>query len=224
MSFDVSKHLGGATMRAKSDVANKLVGMFLHEVSRKVAAKVGMGVRDTRYIQSVTEAFGSNCLYCRKSLEKDRAAVEHLDGMNRFRAGLHIPGNVAVSCVRCNREKRRDDQLPILKLAQTGWESFLAHDGTCCPQNCKSCAYWYSVWPDPAERAQKLMSCRQKTSVFRSGHAEFIRLNDYLRSELINHLDEVYRDCQTFATESIKKRAAETLASLESVFDSGNAR
>jgi len=215
MSFDVSKHLGGATMRAKSDVANKLVGMFLHEVSRKIAAKVGIGVRDPRYVQSVTQTFGANCLYCGKSLEQDRAAVEHLDGMNRFRAGLHIPGNVAVSCVRCNREKRRDDQIPILKLALTGWESFLAHDGTRCPQNCKSCYYWNSVWSDPVERDQKLKSSRERISTFRSIHAETIRLNDYLRSELVTHLEQVYRDCQAFATDSIRRRTDETLANLE---------
>lgn len=46
--FDVSKHLGGATMRAKSDVANKLVGMFLHEVSRKISARIGLGIRDSQ--------------------------------------------------------------------------------------------------------------------------------------------------------------------------------
>ena len=62
MSFDVSKHLGGATLRAKSDVANKLVGMFLHEVSRKITVKLGMGIRDPRYVKSVTDSFGGGCL------------------------------------------------------------------------------------------------------------------------------------------------------------------
>lgn len=215
MSFDVSKHLGGATMRAKSDVANKLVGMFLHEVSRKISSKIGLGVRDARYVQSVTESFGSECLYCGRTLELDRAAVEHLDGMNRFRAGLHIPGNVALSCVRCNREKRRDDQTIILHLAQTGWESFLSHDGSRCQPKCMNCAYWRAVWPDEAERGDRLLASRQKILDFRKSHGEGIRLNDILRSELIAHLDAVYRDCQNFATESIRRRTEETLATLE---------
>jgi hypothetical protein len=61
--------------------------------------------------------------------------------MNRFRVGLHVPGNVAVACRRCNSEKRRDDQKVALILATTGWESFLAHDGTRCAAVCKTCSY-----------------------------------------------------------------------------------
>lgn len=219
MSFDVSKHLGGATMRAKSDVANKLVGMFLHEVSRKITAKVGMGVRDPRYAQSVSASFGSGCLYCGKALELDRAAVEHLDGMNRFRAGLHIPGNVALSCVRCNREKRRDDQTIVLHLAPSGWESFLSHSGKRCRPNCMNCSYWLAMWPDETERVERLIAGRQRILEFRQIHSEGIRLNDILRPGLIAHLDEVYRDCQTFATESIRRRTEETLAILENESD-----
>lgn len=202
-------------MRAKSDVANKLVGMFLHEVSRKITAKIGMGIRDSRYAQSVSESFGTGCLYCKRPLELDRAAVEHLDGMNRFRAGLHIPGNVALSCTRCNREKRRDDQIVELHLAPSGWESFLSHNGTRCQPKCMNCAYWRAVWPDLTERDDRLMGSRQRISDFRTSHGEGIRLNDILRSSLIAHLDEVYRDCQIFATESIRRRTEETLAILD---------
>jgi hypothetical protein len=215
MSFEVSKHLGRATMRAKSDVANKLVGMFLHEVSRKITAKMEMSVRDTRYSQTVSESFGSGCLYCGRPLERDRSAVEHLDGMNRFRAGLHIPGNVALSCVRCNREKRRDDQMIALYLASSGWESFISHDGSKCPPECMNCSYWRSVWPDEVERMTRLVSARQRIIEFRNRHDECLRLNEILRPGLIAHLAEVYRDCQTFATESIRKRTEEALAILE---------
>jgi Fe2+ or Zn2+ uptake regulation protein len=215
MSFDVSKHLGGATMRAKSDVANKLVGMFLHEVSRKITAKIGLGVRDSRYAHSVTQSFGTGCLYCGKALELDRAAVEHLDGMNRFRAGLHIVGNVALSCVRCNREKRRDDQTVVMHLAPSGWECFLSHDGTRCQPKCMNCLYWRTLWPDEAERGERLTANRLRILEFRKIHSEGIRLNDILRSGLIAHLDEVYRECQAFATESIRRRTEETLAALE---------
>src|SRR4051812_21277901 len=98
MSFDTSAYLRRATGRAKSDVANKLISMLLHEVSRKLCSKMELSVNDPRYAKAVCEAFGSNCCYCGRTLESDRASVEHLDGMNRFRIGLHIPGNVIVAC------------------------------------------------------------------------------------------------------------------------------
>ena len=152
MNFETSAYLRKATSRAKSDVANKLVSMLLHDVSRKISLKLGMSVTDASYANAVQEAFGANCCYCRSALEKDRAAVEHLEGMNRFRLGLHIPGNVIVACKRCNGEKRRDDQLKILTLAESGWESFLSHDSTRCGDNCTNCRYWKTIWPDAAER------------------------------------------------------------------------
>jgi len=145
MSFDSSAYLRRATGRAKSDVANKLVSMFLHEISRRLASGLDFGVTDPNYAFAVFKAFGNACCYCGRALESDRAAVEHLDGMNRFRVGLHIPGNVIVSCTRCNREKRRDDSTPKLVLADSGWESFLSHDSTRCVAGCNSCAYWNSV-------------------------------------------------------------------------------
>lgn len=154
-------------------------------------------------------------MYCGRSLELDRTAVEHLDGMNRFRAGLHIPGNVALSCVRCNREKRRDDQTIMLHLAPSGWESFLSHDGTRCQPKCLNCAYWRAMWPEAGERDEKLMASRQKILQFRKTHIEGIRLNNILRSSLVAHLEEVYRDCQAFATECIRTKTEETLAILE---------
>lgn len=208
-------------MRAKSDVANKLVGMFLHEVSRKIMVKLGKGVRDSQYGESVKLFFGNGCLYCGKGLEMDRAAVEHLDGMNRFRAGLHIPGNVALSCVRCNREKRRDDQAVLLPLAPSGWESFLAHNGVNCPPKCMNCVYWQTRWPDAADRNMKLTNTRIRIHKFRGLHHEGIAINDLLRPSLIAHLNEVYRDCQAFATDSIRKRTEETLAILDLMSSSG---
>jgi hypothetical protein len=124
MTFQTSLYMRRATGRAKSDVANKLVSMLLHEVSRKICGSLKLNVSDSDYIEAVVQRFGDCCCYCERPLENDRAAVEHLDGMNRFRAGLHIPGNVTVSCKKCNNEKRRDDQRPELVLANSGWESF----------------------------------------------------------------------------------------------------
>ena len=152
--FPTSAYLQRATSRAKSDVANKLVSMFLHELSRKISNALQLSVTDAAYGQAVTAAFGSACCYCGRELEMVRAAVEHLDGMNRFRLGLHIPGNVIVACKSCNCEKRRDDQLVELVLAESGWESFLSHQSVRCTSNCKNCSYWHRVWPDAVQREQ----------------------------------------------------------------------
>ncbi|MDA0767020.1 MAG: HNH endonuclease signature motif containing protein [Verrucomicrobia bacterium] len=162
MSFDVAMALKKSTGRAKSDVANKLVSMFLHEVSRKVCVAGGMAVSDPLYGESVIRSFGQNCAYCGSSLENDRSAIEHLDGMNRIRVGLHVPGNVAMACKPCNNEKRRDDQIPQLILANSGWESFLCHDGSRCLEDCKTCAYWAYKWP--SEGTRRTSSQRQKSA------------------------------------------------------------
>ena len=104
ISFQTAAYLRKATGRAESDVANKLVSMFLHEVSRKICASLDLNISDPKYANVVVVKLGDNCCSGGRPLESDRAAVEHLDGMNRFRAGLPIPGNVIISCKRCNNE------------------------------------------------------------------------------------------------------------------------
>ena len=138
--FDPGWQLKTATRRAKSDVANKLVSMFLHSLSRKLCEGWQSKIEDENYLQQVKEFFSDRCPYCRIVLTKANAIVEHPDGMNRLRAGLHVPGNVLLACKRCNSEKRRDDSLRALVLAQSGWESFLSHDGTRCDAACRTCA------------------------------------------------------------------------------------
>jgi len=127
---DPTSQLRSATRRAKSDVANKLVSMFLHELSRSISQDWPLKVDDEAYERLVREQFSNQCPYCCCDLAKTTCVIEHLDGMNRCRAGLHVAGNVLVACRRCNNEKRRDDSKPTLSLADSGWESFLSHDGT----------------------------------------------------------------------------------------------
>ncbi len=205
MSFDASAYLRRATGRAKSDVANKLVSMFLHEVSRRLCASLELRVSDPRYTAAVIEAFGANCCYCGRALETDRAAVEHLDGMNRFRVGLHVPGNVILACTRCNREKRRDDSQAKLTLAESGWESFLSHELSGCCAGCNSCAYWARVWPDQMERESKLKEAMEKISAFRSNYLPYLKLNERAKVVLKEKIDSIYRDCQAFATTRIRQ-------------------
>lgn len=203
MSFDSSIALRKATGRAKSDVANKLVSMFLHEVSARMCEQAGAWVPDASYRAAVTLAFGHDCVYCGRNLEHDRSAIEHLNGMNRFRAGLHVPGNVAVACRRCNSEKRRDDQTAELSLAESGWQSFLMHDGARCPETCKTCAYWRGIWPEASERAEHLRATISRILAFRAPFASFDASYRSLLPTLKERAEALYRSCQSFATEQI---------------------
>ena len=214
MTFSASACLRAATSRAKSDVANKLVSMFLHDLSRKICASLELSVTDPRYADAVHAAFGDNCCYCCQPLEKDRISVEHLEGMNRFRLGLHIPGNVIVACRRCNGEKRRDDQLDRLTLAECGWESFLSHDSTRCVAACNSCRYWGMVWPDPTERAETMKNARQKISAFRSQYPVSLQWSGSARTCLRQTVDSLYRRCQGFAADQIRTAVVEAFSSL----------
>ncbi len=208
MSFDVAVAFRKSTGRAKSDVANKLVSMFLHEVSRKACVAGGMTVSDPRYAESVVNAFGQQCFYCGKELESDRATVEHLDGMNRFRVGLHVPGNVAMACKRCNNEKRRDDQNPNLYLAENGWESFLSHDGIRCVPSCKTCVYWVSILPDKETRRTSLGVARERVRRFQEPYDRFVHWSANARDSIRQKIEVLYRDCQNFATAEIGKLTA----------------
>ncbi|MCX6838744.1 MAG: hypothetical protein NTX35_13175 [Verrucomicrobia bacterium] len=209
MNFDSSQALRKATGRAKSDVANKLVSMFLHEVSRRACEVGGSSVASADYLACVLGAFGHRCLYCNRDLEHDRAVVEHLDGMNRFRVGLHVPGNVAVACRRCNSEKRRDDQQAVLHLAPNGWGSFLSHDTSRCDVGCKTCNYWTSVWPDDSQRKEMLLGSQARIQDFRKPFTKYIAWSDHARSAIQSKVEGLYRACQAFATNEIDKLTSE---------------
>ncbi len=201
---DPTSQLRSATRRAKSDVANKLVSMFLHELSRSISQGWPLKVDDEVYEQLVRERFNSQCPYCCCDLANTVCVIEHLDGMNRCRAGLHVAGNVLVACKRCNNEKRRDDSLPSLSLADSGWESFLSHDGTRCPASCLTCRYWRSIWSDEIERRERLGQNLRRIQSFRSSFPEFQQILPAVRRMLPALLTKLYSDCQAFAEKEIK--------------------
>jgi len=209
--FDAGWQLRTATRRAKSDVANKLVSMFLHMLSRKLCEAWQLKIEDESYLAKVEEIFENRCPYCRAVLNKTNVIVEHPDGMNRLRAGLHVPGNVLLACRPCNSEKRRDDSLRALTLAQTGWESFLSHDGTRCDPSCRTCAYWKQLWPDLDLRKSELQQNTARISQFRATYSEFERVLPYLKEHLPHYLAILYKDCQTFADSRIESLMREFL-------------
>ena len=212
--FDPHWQLKTATRRAKSDVANKLVSMFLHLLSRKLCETWQLKIEDETYLAQVKNSFSNRCPYCRTILTKVNVIVEHPDGMNRLRAGLHVPGNVLLACKPCNSEKRRDDSLRELTLAQTGWESFLAHDGTLCDPSCRTCAYWKRLLPDPKQRQVELRRNAQRIACFRAMYAEFERVLPYLKEHLPHYLAILYKDCQTFAEDRIESLMREFLENI----------
>jgi hypothetical protein len=130
--------------------------------------------------------------------------IEHLDGMNRYRAGLHVPGNVLVACRMCNSEKRRDDSLKVLSLANTGWESFLCHDGARCFPSCLTCLYWKRVWEEDTERQQQLTDSLERIRGFRHAFSQFEEILPFLAEKLPALLTKLYSDCQDFADTEIK--------------------
>jgi len=201
---DPISKLRSATRRAKSDVANKLVSMCLHELSRRISQNWPVKVDGEEYEKLVRERFGGRCPYCSCDLTDANSVIEHLDGMNRYRAGLHVPGNVLVACKRCNGEKRRDDSLKVLSLAASGWESFLSHNGTYCSAACRTCRYWESVWKDGAERELRLRENMLRIRSFRSAFVEFDQVLPSLMETQPEILTKLYSDCQTFAETEIK--------------------
>jgi hypothetical protein len=201
---DATSQLRSATRRAKSDVANKLVSMFLHELSRRISQKWPIRVEGKEYEELVRKLFNNRCPYCSRDLVETVSVIEHLDGMNRYRAGLHVPGNVLVACRRCNSEKRRDDSQKVLSLATSGWESFLSHDGTRCAASCLTCRYWEGVWEDATERRTRLTENLEEIRTFRRAFSEFEPVQSALEQTLPVLLTKLYSDCQAFAEAEIK--------------------
>ena len=204
MVKDPTSQLRSATRRAKSDVANKLISMFLHELSRRISQDWPVKVDGEEYAELVRRKFNNQCPYCSRDLANTISVVEHLDGMNRYRAGLHVPGNVLIACRNCNSEKRRDDSSKVLSLARSGWESFLSHDGTRCAVSCRTCQYWRSIWEDETERRLRLGENLKRVRSFRRAFLEFERILPSLMGTLPALLTKLYSDCQTFAETEIK--------------------
>lgn len=178
--------------------------MFLHELSRRISRTWRIRIGGEEYAILIRQRFNNQCPYCRRPLAYSESVIEHLDGMNRYRGGLHVPGNVLVACKKCNGEKRRDDSVKTLSLAESGWASFLSHDGTRCAPSCGTCQYWKSVWGDEVERKTRLGENSERIRSFRSAFSEFELILPVLREILPEVLTKLYSDCQSFAETEIK--------------------
>jgi hypothetical protein len=178
--------------------------MFLHELSRRIAENWKFRIGGEEYETLVREWFNNECPYCSRPLADGQPVIEHLDGMNRFRAGLHVAGNVLVACRRCNGEKRRDDSAKTLSLAESGWASFLSHDGTRCAPSCLTCRYWSGIWTDETERRTRLRENSERIRSFRAAFPELEQILPAIRGALPELLTKLYSDCQSFAENEIR--------------------
>lgn len=95
---DATSQIRSATRRAKSDVPNRLISMFLHDLSRVISANWPIRVDSEEYEKLVHQSFDNRYPYCLRVPAASECAIEHLDGMNRCRAGLHVAGDVFVAC------------------------------------------------------------------------------------------------------------------------------
>jgi 5-methylcytosine-specific restriction endonuclease McrA len=209
---DSLKPLTRCNRRQKSDVAQKLVSMCLHELSAAlVHAQPDLRVEAASYIEMVRAVFGESCAFCARPLGED-THVEHLDAMNRLRAGLHVAGNVVLACKGCNNAKRTDDQRGTKIKGQSGWDSFLLHDGSRCPPGCPTCGYWTSVMPAAADRRRFLASRLELIRSFRARYHADDRLQ--CSGQFAERLEAIYREWQEKAAEEAMKFAAEAIPRL----------
>jgi 5-methylcytosine-specific restriction endonuclease McrA len=209
---DALKPLTRRNRRQKSDVAQKLVSMCLHELSAAlVLERPDLRVETASYIEAVRAVFGGSCAFCARPLGTD-THVEHLDAMNRLRAGLHVAGNVVLACKPCNNAKRNDDQRCTAGKGRSGWDSFLLHDGSHCPPGCPTCKYWASVTPSSEDRGQFLASRLELIRSFRARYDADDRLR--CSGQFAERLEAIYREWQVKAAEEAMKFAAEAMPRL----------
>lgn len=213
--IDPLKPLTRRNRRQKSDVAQKLVSMCLHELSAVlVRQRPELRVETPSYVAAVRAAFGESCAFCARPLGRD-THVEHLDPMNRVRAGLHVAGNVVLACKCCNNAKRNDDQRGKGAKGKSGWDSFLLHDASACRPGCAACGYWASVIPAAEDRKRFLAGRLELIRGFRARY----RADDRLRSsaQFAERLEAIYREWQSTAAEEAAEFAADAIPCLAAV-------
>jgi hypothetical protein len=96
--------------RAKSDIANTALRIFLQEMGVAYDVERGLkpysSARPAKDFTVVRAFFGDRCCYCDVDLGTVRTAQDHLIPMNKTSLGLHAWGNVVPACLDCNARKQ----------------------------------------------------------------------------------------------------------------------
>lgn len=97
--------------RAKSDVANTALRIFLQEMGAAYDEERGLPpYKRARDLPLIAEFFDGRCCYCGIPFDPAEPVVQdHLVPMNKTDLGLHAMGNVVPACAACNARKQGRD-------------------------------------------------------------------------------------------------------------------
>ena len=102
--------------RARSDIANTALRIFLQELGEAYDKKRGFEpYAGKKHFADIKKYFGGRCCYCGSELQAGREAQDHLIPTNREYLGLHAWGNIVPACDSCNAKKQGRE-----------WHAFLA--------------------------------------------------------------------------------------------------
>jgi hypothetical protein len=97
--------------KARSDIANFAVRIFLHEMGVAYDQERGLDpYKKPKHFKEVQDFFGGRCCYCGVEFTAERPPVEdHLIPTNKKDLGLHAWGNIVPACRECNAKKHGGD-------------------------------------------------------------------------------------------------------------------
>lgn len=96
--------------RARADLANTAVRIFLQEVGKVYDQERGLTPYRKADFQDTIGFFGNRCCYCDIEFTDTAAAYQdHLIPINRTDLGLHAWGNIVPACRDCNAKKQGAD-------------------------------------------------------------------------------------------------------------------
>jgi HNH endonuclease len=96
--------------RARADIANTAVRIFLQEMGKLHDEERGLHPYRKSDFQVVRDFFGDRCCYCDTAFDERTAAhQDHLIPINRTNLGLDAWGNVVPACRECNNQKQGAD-------------------------------------------------------------------------------------------------------------------
>lgn len=92
-------------MRARADIANTALRIFLQEIGELYDIDRGLEpYNGKKHFNEIRTFFGDRCCYC--YVELTAGVQDHLIPMNKKDLGLHAWGNIVPACHSCNAKKQ----------------------------------------------------------------------------------------------------------------------
>jgi HNH endonuclease len=96
--------------RAKSDIANMAIRIFLQEMGRAYDEERQLPPYNSKqHFPTVRQFFEERCCYCGMDFASTAAHQDHLIPVNKTDLGLHAWGNIVPACQECNAKKHGSD-------------------------------------------------------------------------------------------------------------------